>query len=486
MIWQTHDISRLPAAAAQPLKPGIRAAWAVFAVAVLAVAIHAAVAATQNAVHPAWIAFWSVSIALLVAVPRLPLTGMAVFVMLAYGVPRYGAEADVLLQLRLLDWVCVLTLTGWLINMCHEHSWPVLHSKLTFIMFAFVAWVFISLGAALASGNSWKPEPQHDPVQFAQALLMFLLASRFLGGRVAAWSFALVLAIALTIRALVQGAAGMYLEGDIALLAVVALPLTALGGWIAPHPTLRVVFGGLALHMVYMVGAAQNRAAAVAAAAALLAAWWNSRYKWRLLAFGAPLLIAVVLVLSPQTYIDRFSVIWDRDASHRTAHLDKATIDERLELWDAGWRMVQDAPWLGVGAGNYPRFVRLYLSEKYAGLGAHNNFIQVAAETGIPGLFLYTTLFLGALLLAQQIIRRSGGAWPKPAARLVQPALAAYLAGGFFITRHDMVLAYILVGWIIALHAQPFPKGVPRQARRKGHYPGVTAHAANELKEPVS
>ena len=60
---------------------------------------------------------------------------------------------------------------------------------------------------------------------------------------------------------------------------------------------------------------------------------------------------------------------------------------ERLAHWQAGIRMFNGAPWLGIGIGNYgvvyPSFA---LPHWYDPLGhAHNLYINFLAETGILG-----------------------------------------------------------------------------------------------------
>jgi O-antigen ligase len=67
----------------------------------------------------------------------------------------------------------------------------------------------------------------------------------------------------------------------------------------------------------------------------------------------------------------------------------------RIELFQTAMRLIQDHPWLGVGPKNVkyeaPRY-RGSNSGEYPGWmyqHMHNNFLQVAAETGIPGLIIW-------------------------------------------------------------------------------------------------
>src|SRR5206468_6526411 len=83
-------------------------------------------------------------------------------------------------------------------------------------------------------------------------------------------------------------------------------------------------------------------------------------------------------------------------------------------------------------------------------LVAHNNYVQVAAETGFPGLALYLALFGTALASAARVMGQSAHDWRGATAGALQVSIVAYLTAGLFISRHDMVLAYMLVGWVAA------------------------------------
>jgi O-antigen ligase len=75
----------------------------------------------------------------------------------------------------------------------------------------------------------------------------------------------------------------------------------------------------------------------------------------------------------------------------------------RTSLWSAGWHMMLDHPWTGVGTGSgaFSLSRAEYLSpDVFTGLlkiqagGAHNVFISRGAEMGIPGLLLAVLLFV--------------------------------------------------------------------------------------------
>ncbi|MEO6423762.1 MAG: O-antigen ligase family protein, partial [Candidatus Nitrotoga sp.] len=363
---------------------------------------------------------------------------------------RYGPQHEALLTLHVLDWSVALSLTGWLVWRWRIKRDIACGNWLMLIMLAFVGWLFLCALFALRSGTPWQPLTERNPTLFLHALTLACIAAGVLRWRSASWQLPLLVALAVIINALLQGK-GVYLENDIAFLSVVALPLVAVGIWIAPNWPIRIGQFFATAGLLYVMLMTQNRAAAVGAVAAVFVTWWHLSQKWRVLAFGLPVLIVTLALVTPLSYLDRFQVLWDVDAHHETASLDRETIEERLLLWNAGWQMTKDKPWVGVGIGNYPNVVGFYLPQMYQGMVTHNGFLQIAAETGFPGLILYCALFLGALAMLQRTIRLAKEPWRRSTGIAIQAALAAYLVTGVFLSRHDFVFSYILVGWSVAL-----------------------------------
>ncbi|MBI3393726.1 MAG: O-antigen ligase family protein [Nitrospirae bacterium] len=383
--------------------------------------------------------------------PWKPQLGPIAFVALTYSVPRYSETFKGLLGTHILDWAAWLAFAGWLVWTLRSRTRLVLTSPLVLLMIAFAIWVGISAAAAAWAGPPWAPLPEHHPVQFVHAALLLMVAAHVLSSREAGWQFALAVCAAVTANALLQGVSGIYLEGDIAALSVIALSLAVLGARIAPNLPLRGLFVALGAALLVIFGSAQNRAAGVALVCALLAASWNMRHRWRWLAVGLPVVLVTVIVLLPAGYLHRFQAIWDPQANHPTAGLDRATVNERLELWRAGHRMVCDQPWLGVGIGRYPQVVGVNMGPMHDKYVAHNSLVHLAAETGIPGAALFVLLFAVAIVSLQRMLSAKVEDWRRADIIAVQVALVAYLAAGWFISRHDLVLAYILVGWAAAL-----------------------------------
>ena len=100
--------------------------------------------------------------------------------------------------------------------------------------------------------------------------------------------------------------------------------------------------------------------------------------------------------------------------------------NERLIIWGQSVEMIGDHPLLGVGAGNWRVVIPTYGAEGLVNakgdrvrIRPHNVYLQVADETGIPGLLLYLGIWAAAGLIAWRVIRRA----PSPEDRLTSTVL---------------------------------------------------------------
>lgn len=122
--------------------------------------------------------------------------------------------------------------------------------------------------------------------------------------------------------------------------------------------------------------------------------------------------IALVLLLRPPQVIERLTL---SDASSR----------DRFYMWQAGFDMIRDKPVFGQGPGMvlsvYPRY-RWPEAPNPVAPHLHDNFIQIAAERGVPCLVFWLWLMF---LLFRDAWRAARGA--APSARLCGGAALAVL-----------------------------------------------------------
>ena len=131
------------------------------------------------------------SLLALAVVPWKPITGLFVYVTLAYGLARYNAESELVLRAGVLEAVCALTALGWLVWMFRQRVSPSLPRRWqVWLMLAFACWLGFAAVAAVLAGRPWDPPFAHSPVRFVEAVLLFLLAAQFLADRATALLFA--------------------------------------------------------------------------------------------------------------------------------------------------------------------------------------------------------------------------------------------------------------------------------------------------------
>jgi O-antigen ligase len=186
-----------------------------------------------------------------------------------------------------------------------------------------------------------------------------------------------------------------------------------------------------------------------------IVARWKPRTLWVI-----PVLLVVAYLAAPSMIRRRVSL-----AFHPT---DDPALAIRLEMWRAGLRMVREHPWVGVGPENIPLVYTQYLPPGTTPIGGyhnhlHDNFLQLAAERGLPCLaaWLWFMLALGWNTLR---IRRklSSGRWVADAAFA---AWLAFLAEGFFEFNFGtspvlMAFLFVMSTPFVAEHLESRTKGL--------------------------
>lgn len=153
----------------------------------------------------------------------------------------------------------------------------------------------------------------------------------------------------------------------------------------------------------------------------------------------------------------------------------------RLDYWRAGGRTFLAHPWLGSGPGT---FAEAYRRIKPPGAEmaqlAHNDYLQQASDSGLPGALLYTTFVIGSVVL----LRRR--AWEEPTRfavwlGLLGWALQSCVEFGLYLPAIGWT-AFCLLGWLwgtdepVANAPRPGPAAPPET----GKFP------RNRLAEEVS
>lgn len=144
-----------------------------------------------------------------------------------------------------------------------------------------------------------------------------------------------------------------------------------------------------------------SRGAYLALAVGLLVACCV-RNKWLLLPAAAlALVISAKPTLLPTPIRHRLEMTWSQMPSTSRVdaplarHLDTSSA-VRLEIWRSSLAIIHDHPWWGVGIGAFQRFIPHYTKGTITNLDAHNAFLLIAAEQGLPTLLVFC-LILGLI-----------------------------------------------------------------------------------------
>lgn len=146
----------------------------------------------------------------------------------------------------------------------------------------------------------------------------------------------------------------------------------------------------------------------LAAGAMLIAAVrdWTGRRPLFLGALSGVLLLALAASFAPSGSpwgenaggpLAEFGVFDPRDV---TLTSQNWSVVERMALWDAAWRIWQDNPVIGIGAGNFKEVYPDYALPDwvYGQEHSHNYYLNVLAETGVLGFTAYM-IFLASLFV---------------------------------------------------------------------------------------
>ncbi|MET9225475.1 O-antigen ligase family protein [Lentzea sp. NPDC003310] len=203
----------------------------------------------------------------------------------------------------------------------------------------------------------------------------------------------------------------------------------------------------LMLGVVLVAGAAAtfSRGGGIALACALT--WLIAR---RALPVRAVVVTAAVAGLAALVFASAAQAELSR-AFQEKSHIAGTNADTRMLRWQAASRMLADDPVLGVGPGGF--------RQEYAAAGrnaeideqtpvAHNLFLEVAAELGVPGFALLIAFVAVGFVASERALRRGHD---RREAVAVQAALIAVLVASIFLSEQYYLPLWSLVAFAAAI-----------------------------------
>lgn len=212
----------------------------------------------------------------------------------------------------------------------------------------------------------------------------------------------------------------------------------------------RISTGTIALLCLAAVFATVSRGGIVALAAAMLAA----------VAFGGPLRGRMALAVGAVAVatVIYFAAFASETQVDRLTNADGGA--GRTDIWQIGWRMVEDKPVNGIGSGQFSISSIHYLLIEPGAIErdefivdvpavAHNMYLEALAETGIIGLAFFLSILTIALWTAVRAAShfdRAGEEGLALIARGVAVGLISIYAADFFLSAGLSKLLWLLIG----------------------------------------
>lgn len=298
----------------------------------------------------------------------------------------------------------VVALFTWMFNVIVRRQ-RVTWTWTTLLMLAFILWSGITLFWA---GNPGIAITSLQVYTLRLVLFLFLLLNEIktkenLNGMmnvlaISGWVIALVGVGTFLFLGYTPGTRFQVLgenANGLGILLLVTMPAVF---WQAMHPARRHKMLMIFLASVFLlltiglVAASGSRGSAISLLITLFAFWfWKSTRLWGMIALLILMLAVIVAPFIFITTIQRFAVT-----------PGDTLLGGRETLWQAGWSLISNNPWLGVGIGNSPNALVTNLGmvgdiEGQGGISMHNPILTIWSETGIIGILLYLGVLASAI-----------------------------------------------------------------------------------------
>jgi O-antigen ligase len=335
------------------------------------------------------------------------------------------------------------------------------HKAITLLLLAFVTWTLMSLTWAESTAAVFTSLGRYIP-NFVLFFLIYAAADKrshalvllgffVLGGAVAA-ADGVASPPSATLAADVSRTGGTF--GDPNYLAAVLVLTLALGGALASVrsllPALRV--GAMIACALSVAGIllTVSRGGLIALGVALVVSVFIAG-KWRAK-------LAAITVLITLVTVGYFAFYASPAVRQRVTESNGGS--GRADIWTVGWRMVEAHPLNGVGAGNFQIADRHYLLRPGATThaayilnapkAAHNAYLEVLAEGGIPALAMFLAIVgfsLRCTAKAWRAFRRSRDRELELVCYALFAGLVGFLAASFFLSQEYSKQLWLLLAF---------------------------------------
>ncbi|QPJ64051.1 MAG: hypothetical protein G3M78_00975 [Candidatus Nitrohelix vancouverensis] len=376
----------------------------------------------------------------------------------------FGFVAFSLFSISLTQIACGLGGLAWITKVIINHSHKELHLPLKYPLLAF------SLACILAVATAIDPENSFPSLKRLLEILIFFWAVNTIGNETLRNRLILVLILAGALSTFsgfyqvsqlgfgtnsrAEGSMSVYMTFAGLLMMVGLLALSRL---LFIEPVNKWVALGFFLITLCLVLTYARQAWLGFLAGTILLVWFRKK----ILLAAIPVLIGLIFVLSPWELQDRYKSMLD---------LKDRNLTIRLALWDSGLRAFADYPVTGCGFKCMDKIYSRYpdptgFLERMRGL--HNNFIQLAVDTGILGVGSWIAIWVAYFMALYKKISASNRDQPEYAVAMGSlAAMSGFLVGGIFeVNFYDSEVS-MLMYFIMALPFASEPNKMKETIKR--------------------
>lgn len=327
------------------------------------------------------------------------------------------------------------------------HKFKLFGSKQIYLIAALWIWIFLSTVMAVHPYFAWDKCAQYSkifvfsflilglvnsPKKLRYLLLVMVLSLGFIGAKAG---------LIIPLRGgKVTGYSGMFGgENDFALVINMMIPLLYYFAIVEKGKSFKLLLFSMFIFCIPAVIFTYSRGGFLGLIVALSLIILRSKKKSFVLL--ALILIGLfILIRPPKGYIERIETI-------KTYQEDGSAMG-RIDAWKVAFKLITEKPIFGVGPRNFSLF-------NPSGKDAHNSFVQMMVESGIPALLFFlglislTILDLRKIRWQMKLTDRSN--WIFSYSHMLEISLIVFMIEGNFLNRQDLEVLYYLISASVVL-----------------------------------
>jgi probable O-glycosylation ligase (exosortase A-associated) len=424
-----------------------------------------------------------------------PFYGVVIYYVFSVMRPQYIWQWALPPDVRWSLYVAIATIIAALMNVgqtTDENREPGarqagMFNRTHFIMLMFSVWVTLTY---LLAQNRFVAWPWY--IEYLKIFLMFFISSLLVRTLQQVWVLLIVTALSIGYIAyevnfvyLSVGYMGIYHNGyggldnnGAGLMLAIAVPM-CIFIYMGTKRWWRWVFASLVPVLLHAVLMTYSRGAMVALLVASPIIFLRGRNKFQLM-LAAVAIFSVIPILAGREIRQRFFTL--------QTYQEEGSAKARFASWNAAYHIALDYPVFGVGVRNANLYSQAYGADM-EGRTIHSQFLQVLADNGFPGFFLYAAL-VGSVVLSLRRVRRWARHREDEEAKLaytiscgIEGALAVFCVGSLFLSLEVFELPYVLLllgaqlpqvleaKGLLVSESPSVPRHVPRVTPRRATSP---------------